>query len=302
MNWIRSVLSFVLLGLLWGSSFVGIEAGLPYFPPILFASLRYYIAGSTIFVYAILTTEYWRPRSRQDWLVIVIAGTLMIGGHHAFLYLGQQYVSGTVAAVIISLGPVLTMGFATVLLNDSLTSLRVVGLLFGFIGVVLITGPTELLELETRVLGIGLVFLAASAFALGSVLTRPYRTGMPAQSMQAWAMVLGAGLLHVVGVMTGEQFSMIQWTTPAVLSLGHLGVVSGAIAFLLYFQLLDQHGPAEINLIGYVEPAAAALLSWFIFGRLVDLPTAAGFIAILIGFTVIKRQTLRDLFSKTALH
>jgi probable blue pigment (indigoidine) exporter len=301
MNWVRSVLSFVFLGLLWGSSFVGIEAGLPYFPPILFAALRYYIAGSTIFVYAILTTEYWRPCSRQDWLVIVIAGSLMIGGHHAFLYLGQQHVSGTVAAVIISLGPVLTMAFATVLLDDSLTALRVVGLLFGFIGVVLITGPTGLLELGTRVLGIGLVFFAASAFALGSVLTRPYRTGMPVQSMQAWAMTLGAVLLHVVSVMTGEHFSMIQWTTPAVLSLGHLGIISGAVAFLLYFQLLDQHGPAEINLIGYVEPAAAALLSWVIFGRLVDLPTVAGFIAILIGFTLIKRRALRGLFSKTTI-
>ncbi|WP_224830421.1 DMT family transporter [Saliphagus infecundisoli] len=296
MNWVRSVLSFTILGLLWGSSFVAIEAGLPYFPPILFAALRYYVAGAVILVFAIMTTEYWRPRSYQDWIVILIAGAFIIGGHHAFLYIGQQYISGTVAAVIISLGPILTMMFATFLLDESLTAMRIVGLGLGFVGVTLIAGPTDIFLITTSVLGSGLVFLAASAFALGSVLTRPYRTKMPVQSMQGWAMLLGAGLLHVVGAGTGEHLEAIQWTPPAIISLIHLSLISGAVAFLLYFQLLDQHGPAEINLIGYFEPVAAALLSWVIFGRLVDLPTATGFIAIFGGFLLIKYQSLIQLF------
>ncbi|MFC4990509.1 DMT family transporter [Saliphagus infecundisoli] len=295
MNRIRSGLSFILLGLLWGSSFVAIEAGLPYFPPIIFAALRYYVAGAAILVFAMITTEYWRPRSHQDWLVILIAGAFIIGGHHAFLYIGQQYISGTMAAIIISLGPILTMMFATLLLDESLTVRRIVGLILGFIGVTLIAGPADLLMITTSVLGSGLVFLAASAFALGSVLTRPYRTTMPVQSMQAWAMLLGAGLLHIVGVGTGEHLEAIQWTPSAVVSLAHLSLISGAVAFLLYFQLLDQHGPAEINLIGYFEPVAAALLSWVIFGRLVDLPTATGFIAIFGGFLLIKQKLVKQL-------
>jgi drug/metabolite transporter (DMT)-like permease len=248
------------------------------------------VAGVAIFGYAIATTDYWRPCSRQDWFVVGIAGAFMIGGHHAFLYLGQQYVSGTVAAVLISLGPILTMGFATLLLDDYPTAMRVAGLLLGFVGVVLITGPAELLTLTTSALGVGLVFVAASAFALGSVLTRPFRTEMSVRSMQAWAMLTGAGLLHAVSLGVGEQFAAIRWTLSATLSLGHLGVVSGAIAF----RLLDRHGPVEINLIGYFEPAAAALLSWFLFGQLVDLPTVAGFLAILLGFLLIKRRALRD--------
>jgi drug/metabolite transporter (DMT)-like permease len=296
-SWHRSVLAFALLGTLWGSSFVAIEAGLPYFPPLLFAALRYDVAGVAVFGYAVLTTDYWRPHSGRDWLVAAIAGAFMIGGHHALLYLGQQHVSGTVAAVVISLGPVLTAGFAAAVLDDPLTVPRVAGLSLGLVGVVAIVGPTDLGTVTPSVVGVGLVFGAAAAFALGAVLTRPFRTEMPVQSMQAWAMLLGAGLLHAVGLATGEQFGAVRWTAPALLSLAHLGVVTGAVAFLLYFRLLDRHGPAEVNLVGYLEPVAAALLSWALFGRVVDLQTVAGFAAILLGFLLVERRAVRRALS-----
>lgn len=288
---------FLLLGLLWGSSFVTIDIGLEFFPPVLFAAIRYYIAGVVVLGFAVWTTDHWRPRTRDDWAVAILVGALMIAGHHALLYIGQQYIPGAVAAVVISLSPLLTAVFSVFLLDDRLTGLGIVGFALGIVGVSLVAQPNPDKLFSANVRGIAIVFVAAAVFALGSVLTRPFETDLPARSVQAWGMLVGAPILHGASLARGETFAAIEWTPTATVSLIYLALVCGAGAFLIYFELLDLLGPTEINLIGYLEPGAATLLSWLLLDQLIDPLTAAGFVAIFAGFACIKRQALADLVS-----
>ncbi|MFC6797230.1 MULTISPECIES: DMT family transporter [unclassified Haladaptatus] len=289
-----TALLFALLGLLWGASFVAIEIGLDFFPPVLFAALRYYIAGAIMLGYAVSSTARWLPRSRAEWLIAGISGGFLIGGHHAFLYLGQQFVSGAIAAVIISLGPVLTTVFASALLpSERLRLPGLVGLGLGLLGVVIIANPDPQNLLTANVLGIALVFVASVCFALGAVLTRPIRTDFPVQSLQAWGMLLGAALLHLVALARGESMAQIAWTQTGILSLAYLAVGSGAVAFFIYFELLDRLGPIQINLIGYLEPVWATVLSFALLGSLVSAQSVLGFLAIFCGFALVKREALR---------
>lgn len=284
---------FLLLGLIWGGSFVAIEVGLTDFPPLLFAASRFYVAGALILGYALVSTDHWRPRRYDEWLVVGIAGSLLIGGTHAFVYLGVPYISGAIAAIVISFSPVLTAVFASVLLGDRLTGVGLVGFACGLVGIVLVSQPDPSNLLSANVVGVGLVFVAAIFWALGAVLTRPFRTDIPVQSLQAWAMLLGAALLHVAAIARGESAAAITWTPVTVGSLAYLMVVAGAVAFLIYFELLDRVGAAEINLIGYLEPVAATGLSYLLLGRVIGLPVVAGFIAIFVGFVLIKRTAIR---------
>jgi drug/metabolite transporter (DMT)-like permease len=285
---------FLLLGVLWGASFVSIEVGLAFFPPVLFAALRFYVAGVAILAYAAVTTPRWRPRRRPEWLVVAIVGGFMIAGHHALLYVGVPYITGAIAAVVVSFSPVLTAVFAAVLLDNRLTPVGLVGFGFGLAGIVLISRPDPSNLLTASAIGVGIVFLAVIMWALGAVLTRPYRTDLPVQTLQAWAMLAGAPALHAVALARGESLAAVEWTGAAVWSLGYLGLGAGALAFLIYFELLDRVGPAEINLIGYLEPVAATGVSFLVLGRLIDAPTAAGFCAIFLGFVLIKRRSLRE--------
>ena len=286
---------FLLLGLVWGGSFVAIEAGLGDIPPVLFAAFRFYIAGLVILGYAVVSTGHWWPRERGEWLVVGVAGTMMIGGAHAFLYLGVPYVSGAVAAIVISLSPILTAVFATVLLDDRLTLLGVVGFGFGLLGIGLISQPDPGNLVAANTIGVGLVFASAVCWSLGTLLTRPLRTELPVQSLQAWAMLIGAPLLHGLAMARGESLAAITWSPTVVWSLAYLGLVSGAAAFLLFFVLLDRLGPAEINLVGYLEPVAATVLSYLVLGRLIGLADLAGFVAIFVGFVLIKRDAIREI-------
>ncbi|MDG5776700.1 DMT family transporter [Haloarculaceae archaeon H-GB2-1] len=290
----RAASLFVFLGLVWGSSFPAVEVGLEYFPALLFAAIRFDVAAVAMVAYAAATTDRWRPRGRDEWLPALIGGVFIIAAFHALTYVGQLYVTGAVAAVVVSLGPVMAAAFAAVLLPDEpFTLSRAVGLVFGVAGVAVIARPDPSNLLSASVVGVALVFVATVAFNLGTVLTRPFRTDLPVQTMQAWGMVIGAPLLHLAAAVRGESVAAIQWTVPGVLSLVHLALVCGSLAYLIYFHLLDVLGPVEITLIGYLEPVFAAAIGWLVLGQAVDVPTAVGFLAIVVGFAIIKRTALR---------
>ena len=289
------VAAFLLLATLWGTSFVAIEAGLHYFPPLLFAGVRYAVAGAVVLGYAAVAADRWLPRDRDEWLGVAVAGTFVIAAYHGFLYLGEVRISGAVAAVVVSLAPVLTAVFAAALLpNERLGPVEIGGFALGIVGVVVIADPTAAGLGSAAVVGVALAFVATVAFSLGAVLLRPLRTDLPVAALQGWAMVIGAGQLLVAAVAIGESPAAIVWNQTAIASLAYLTLLSGVVAFLLYFALLDAVGPSQLHLVGYAEPVVAAVGSWALLGHLVDAEALIGFVAILAGFLALEREEIAD--------
>ncbi|KTG30628.1 DMT family transporter [Haloferax profundi] len=296
-------LMFVALAAMWGTSFVAIEVGLEFFPTLTFAAIRYEAAGLLMLAYAVYSTDRWRPQTRDELLATAIGAVFIIAAYHGLLYLGQNYVPGAIASIIISLSPILTAVFASAILSgDSLGKTGVLGLLAGFAGVVLVADPGVGILGSAQGLGIVLIFLGAVSFALGSVLTRPLRTDLPVQSMQAWTMFGGGVILHVWGLHRGESLAAIEWAPVGIASFVYLTLVSGAVAFLLYFELLDRLGPTELNLIGYVEPVVAAVLSFVLLGHAIETTAFVGFGAIFVGFAAMKKDALVDVAATVRRH
>lgn len=285
---------FVLLAAVWGSAFMAIKAGLDYFPPVLFAAIRYDVAGVLMLGYAMYATERWRPRTRGEWTLVAVGGTLLIAAYHAFLFVGEQETTSAAAAVIVSLSPVLTTGFARILLpSERLTAAGIAGLLLGLIGVIVLSQPDPDNLLAADVVGKALVFAATASFALGSVLTRRIDAQLPIETMEAWSMLLGAALMHAVSVaLPDESFAAIRWTPEAVATMAYLSIAASAIGFLVYFDLLERLGPIEINLVSYVAPVFAALAGWWFLAEPVTPATVGGFLIIFAGFCLVKRRAL----------
>jgi drug/metabolite transporter (DMT)-like permease len=291
----RNLSLFVLLAVAWGSAFTAIKAGLEFFPPVLFAALRYDLAGLVMLGYAAYATPRWRPRTRAEWLAVGVGGVLMIAAYHAFLFIGEQGTSSAAAAIIVSLSPILTTGFARAFLpEERLTPLGVLGLLFGFAGVVVLSNPDPNDLLTTRTISQFLVFLAATSFALGSVLTRRIEAELPIETMEAWSMLLGALVMHGASVGIAESWATVRWTGEALLALGYLVVVASALGFLVYFDLLDRLGPIEINLVSYAAPVVAAITGLVFLHETPTLLTVAGFLLVFAGFGLLERRALGD--------
>lgn len=280
---------------MWGSAFVGIKAGLPYFPPILFAALRWDIATVLMFGYVIGFATRIRPIGMAEWFDVLVSGGLIIGAFQALLFLGELYTTSAVAAILVSTSPILVTAFSRIFLPDErLSRLGVLGLLVGFIGVWVITRPDPRIMIGGEILGELLIVASAVAFALGSVLIRivEEEVTLPIESREAWAMVIGAVMLHVTSAGVGETSVAIDWTVVGIASLLYLGIVPSALGYLVYFDLLDRLGPIDVNLVSYVNPVFTAIIGWLVLGESVDLLTVAGFLFVFFGFVLLKRKEL----------
>ncbi|UWG48584.1 Permease of the drug/metabolite transporter (DMT) superfamily [Halanaeroarchaeum sp. HSR-CO] len=291
----RNVGLFVTLAAVWGTAFMAIKAGLdPFGPaPVLFAAVRYDIAGVIMLGYAFFAVDHWVPSGRDEWLLVGVGGTLMIAAYHAFLFVGEQHTTSAAAAIVVSLSPVLTTGFARAFLpGERLSTLGLLGLFLGLVGVFVLSNPRLSTLTEPKVLGEFLVFLAALSFALGTVLTKVIDAPLPIETMEAWSMVLGAGLMHVASLAIGENAGAVEITPTAILALAYLSIAASAIGFLIYFDLLARLGPIEINLVSYVAPVFAALSGWVFLGEVITVTSVVGFVIIFMGFWLLKREEL----------
>lgn len=290
----RTLVLFLLLSVAWGTAFVAIRAGLEYFPPVLFAALRYDLAAVFMLGYAFYATENPVPRTRGEWGLVVIGGVFLIAAYHALLFIGQQSVTSAMAAVVVSLSPVLTTAFARIWLpSERLAPAGLLGMVLGLVGVVILSRPDPGNVLSADVVATGLILVAAAAFALGSVLLERSDAELPIETMEGWSMALGALLMHALSLaMPGESFAAIEWSPEAMLALAYLGIVSSAFGFLLYFELLGTIGPIEINLVSYVVPVVAAIAGWLLLAEAIEPATVVGFAVIFVGFCLIKRRQL----------
>lgn len=273
---------------------MAIKVGLEYFPPVLFAAIRYDVAGVLMLAYAIYATDRWLPRTSGEWKLVFVGGALMIAGYHAFLFVGELETTSAVAAIIVSLSPVLTTGFARVFLpSERLEPSGIAGLLLGLVGVAILSQPNPNDLLADDFVGKILVLLAALSFALGSVLSRRIDADLPIETMEAWSMVLGALMMHGISIARpSESFTMVRWTPEAILALVYLSIAASAIGFLVYFDLLERLGPIEINLVSYVAPIFAAISGFFFLDETITPITALGFLVIFAGFCLLKRRAI----------
>lgn len=291
----RDAAGFALLSAVWGSSFVATEVGLTAIPPVLLAAFRFDLAGICMLAYAAWATDRWRPRGLAEWREAAVGGLFIVGAHHALLFAGQAYVTAAVAAVVISIVPVLVTGLSRGLLPDERLSIRgVVGLLLGLVGVIVIARPDPSNLVSANVVGITLVFGSAAAWATGAVLIERGRTALPAPTMQAWMMVLGAPALHLAALaLPGESLANVEFTLDAGLALVYLGPISAGLGYLIYFDLQDRLGPIEINLVSYAVPGFAAVVGLLVLAQGIALATVVGFAVILVGFALVKFEAVR---------
>lgn len=276
---------------MWGLSFPAISVGLEYLPPLLFAAFRYDVAAVLLLGYAVVATDTWRPRERNDLEAILGGGVFLIAGN-GLLFIGQQTVPSGVAAILQALVPILTALWTLFILGERLSPLGAIGVALGFLGVGLIVqpDPNNLLAGDTvgRLIIVGQVCLVS----LGGVLIQRAGPTMERVAMTGWSMLVGGLLLHALSLLARETASASALEPTAVGAVVYLGVFSTALAFLIYFTILGEHGAFEASLVAYLVPVVATVAGVFLLGEAIGLFSVVGFAIVFVGFGLLKRRSL----------
>lgn len=289
-----AALLLVGLGFLWGAGFPAIELVVTQLPPLGAAGVRYAVAGGIVLAYAAAVTDRLLPHTSRELLGVTVVGAFMFGGYQGALFVGTQYVSGAVAAVVVTMSPIVAAVVAVPVLGESRGLLDACGFVLGLAGVGVIAQPTPGPDaLSTTAVGVGLVFAGTTLFAVGSVTIQVVDGGFPMESLQGWAMLVGAVLLFGASHLRGESMPAMSSVSPAaVAALLYITLVAGAGGYLLYFRLVRRVGATETTLVAYLEPVFATLVSILFFGHVVALSTVVGFLAVATGFGLVSREMI----------
>jgi drug/metabolite transporter (DMT)-like permease len=287
--------AFASIYVVWGSTYLAIRYAIETIPPFLMGGLRFLVSGALLYAWA---RYRGAPKpTRLHWRNAVIAGAfLLLGGNGAVVW-AEQFVPSGLTALLVSILP-----FWLVIIEwvrpprHRPSGLVLVGLVLGFIGIIVLIGPGNLGgHGDVPLLGALVLILGSLSWAIGSFWSRDAelpRSGLLTTGME----MLGGGvLLFVVGVLSGELSELDIHHVSRVSALGLLYLITfgSLIGFTSYIWLLDKVSPARLGTYAYVNPIVAVLLGWAIAGEELSVRTgmAAAIVICAVALITSARST-----------
>jgi drug/metabolite transporter (DMT)-like permease len=282
-------LKIVFVTFLWSLCYPLIKVGLSSgTSPLLFGSLRTAIAALVFFCVALWRKEKISQASRYKLYLIIIG--LMAFVAYFGMFVGGSNVNPGLASVIGNSHPIMASLLAVYFLTESLSSIKVTGLFFGFIGIVLISVPTFYGETSNNLTGIVFVFIGALGVAAGNVFLKKFSKSNFPISVLAIQFMLCSVFLFSSALISKDPF-IIKWNLEFSSSLIILSVIGTAIADIIWLDLLKRNSLTKLNVYIFLTPAFSLVIGIIFFNEKIGAWEIVGIGAILIGvFMVIERK------------
>jgi drug/metabolite transporter (DMT)-like permease len=294
------VIVWLILSLIWGSTWLFIKLGLQDLPPFTFAGVRFVIAASILLV-VIAVRRMPLPRARRDWGLIALTGVMAFSVNYGLLFWGEHRTSSGLAAILQTIIPAFGLIIAHYYLPDErITLWKVCGIALGIAGVALIFSDQASVEGTSALAGSAAIVIGAFCVAYSNVLVKARARHIEPAVLAAGQMICGLVPLLLVGVtFEGNPFTF-RWTPLALVSLLYLALVGSAIAFLLFYWLVRNMDVTKTMLIALVTPLFAVLLGLAVLGERLTWRTLAGGALIMSGIGVVVWRRLRGDEAKEA--
>jgi len=287
--------AFASIYIVWGSTYLAIRYSVETIPPFIMGGTRFLVSGILLYIWS---RYRGAPKpTRLHWRNAIIAGAfLLLGGNGAVVW-AEQFVPSGLTALLVSILP-----FWLVIIEwvrpprQRPTGAVLIGLVLGFIGIIVLVGPGNIGgDGDVSMLGALVLILGSLSWAIGSFWSRDAQ--LPASGLLTTGMeMLGGGaLLIIVGVLSGElsHFDVQQVSQASAIGLAYLITFGSLLGFTSYIWLLDKVSPARLGTYAYVNPIVAVLLGWAIAGERLSIRTgvAAAIVICAVALITTARST-----------
>ncbi len=261
-----------MIYIVWGSTYLAIAFAVQTIPPFLAIGTRFLSAG--VLLYAFMRFKGVPVPSRERLINGGIIGFLTLGLGTGLVAWAEQFIDSGFAALIITAVPLWFVLFDWLMLKGGApTRPVIIGLILGFIGISLLTGPELLTGFEdTNALAVVLVIVATISWSAGSLRSKMIR--MPENLFMSSAVQMGVGgfLVSLIGLALGEgsSLSVTQISSTSFWAWGYLVVFGSLGAFSAYVWLLGNAPPKQISSYAFVNPVVAVFLGWWLADELVN--------------------------------
>jgi drug/metabolite transporter (DMT)-like permease len=288
--------ALLIVWLVWGSTYLAIKIGDETIPPLVLASVRFFVAGLIMFPVALRQArskpegQQMRWPSRAQWLGCAVVGVLLLGANGA-VCVGEQTVPSGLAALLVATVPLWLLGIDAVLNHARLGLAPVAGLMVGLVGVGLLSSLGGS-KAGISVSGVLIILGAAAAWALGTIMARRVPTPASPALTSAMELVTGGGVLLMLAAATGEfgSFRISAVSGRSWLALAYLVVFGSIVAFSAYVVAVRLLPTPTVATYAYVNPVIAVLLGTLILNERVTVIMLAGGALVVAAVVLVVRR------------
>lgn len=288
----RALWAWLIVCLVWGSTYLAIRVAVEELPPFLFAGLRWVVAAGALGAIARFFFKEQLPGRRKDWITLAVTGILLLTGGNGLVVWAEQYVDSGSASIYVVTVAIWSATFDALIPGGKtrLCASLVGGLLLGLVGTVILTGVTPANLLQTDLRGPLALITASGTWAFGSVYLKRNPVKIPFSMAAAVQMLFGGVVLVAIGLLRGE----IVPADPGTASLGALAYLilfGSLIGFTAYGYALRHASATVVGTYAYVNPVVAVLLGALLLHEALDTRKVVAMAIILSAVLWIQRAT-----------
>lgn len=281
----KSLFYFVVVGILWGIPYLLMKVAVEDFPPAAVVAGRTLIGASILIPIAVYRKKF--KGAVLGFKYVAFYALMEMIGPWILITTAEQEISSGLAGLLVSTVPI----FATIIISlrgdhTVWQFKRIVGIVVGFVGLILVVG-LESLTGSSDPLSIAMVIVASMSYA--------YAVIMVTSNLPLVDGIAINGLAMALTTIFWAPVAIAQWPSSismsSVISLVALGIFSTAIAFILFFKLIDEIGPARGSLVTYLNTAIAVVLGVIILREPLTAGIIVGLPLVLVGSYLASRKT-----------
>ena len=282
---------FVLISVIWGSTWLAIKIGLESIPPFLGAGLRFAVASLVLFS-IIRIRKLTIPFTRDAKKVYFSLGVLSFSTAYALVYWGEQYISSGLSSILFASFPFWVAIFSHLMLrNERLDWYKSAGIIVGFVGLLVIFAVDLRWSEGESVAGIVAVVASTIFQAYSLILVKKYGQSIDPFVMNFVGMSLGCLILLGLGLSL-EANRTLSWNASAIGSILYLAVIGSVLTFVTYYWLLKRIEAVYLALTSFINPVVAVILGAMVLGEALNTAVFAGAMLVLAGILLANGRYL----------
>lgn len=248
-------MALLVLVFVWGASWPIYKFALPYTPPLLFAGMRATIGGLLLGI--LLLKRRDKINWRENWRLYCISALFNTILFFGIQTVGLNYLPGGLFSILVYFQPVLLGLLAWIWLGESMTPLKIVGLLIGFIGIFIVS--LDGLTFHVSIIGVVLGLVTAVCWALGVIYVKSVSNRVDAYWMVSIQCIIGGGALLGIGAFF-ENWSDIEWNSRYLFGLSYGALFGIPLSYIIYYKLINEGEASKVGSFTFLVPIIAVFL------------------------------------------
>lgn len=281
----KKLAGFIVLSLIWGTTWLVIKIGLDGMPPFLGVGLRFIAAGTIV-----MTIGFIKDRklafSLSLFKLTLIIGILMFTISYSAVYWAEQYISSGMASIMFSTLPFYVAAFAALILkNERLNLLRVVGMVVGVLGTALIFFENLNVQNFIQLMALLAVFISPISAAFAVVITKKIIHNYNRYLLNGGSMLVGGMATLSIHFIFESDMPLI-WSTTSIGALIYLTLIGSALAFSIHFWMLLHVEATTVSFVTIVSPVVALFLGYIVLSENLSWLQFAGSVLVIGGVLI----------------